>query len=517
MSNAYEDTPETTTPDDLFGPPGDDELAEFAEFADELADTDDDLSDDEPDAGDEPGGETADNVVDLSEARARRRSPSDDMFGWEFFASVNVGGKVRTMFLPEQLANAILDMGPLAVGQGDQKPLIWAYDGGVWKIAMNEVRDRATELLRENYKPDRATAAEHHLTRMLRRSGRVIDGKPRPDIINFKNGILFWKTGEFIDHTPDILSTVQLNTEWVEGAECPEFDAFLASVLPEDLIETVWELIGYTMFSGNPLHKAVMCIGSGRNGKGTLLRAITALLGERNVTSVDLHSLTTERFATVSLYNKLANIAGDIEARHLKNTAKFKQITGEDTIYAEYKGKDGFDFRPWAVPIFSANEIPSSSDASAGYLARWLVLKFPYSFEGCEDRTLTDRITTPEELRGIAYKGVLALRRLMERGNFPETESSREAMAEFRRANDPCREWFEERCDVNPDWPPVNRKVFYDDYKEWCFENGKQTLSSRKFYERLRSYGITERKSNGYPSLFGVKLLPKGDLNSEFG
>jgi putative DNA primase/helicase len=90
----------------------------------------------------------------------------------------------------------------------------------------------------------------------------------------------------------------------------------------------MWELIGYLTYSGNLLHKAVMLSGTGRNGKGTLLRVITALLGDDNTTSVSLHDLVNTRFSTASLFGKNANIAGDIDGGYIENTATFKAITG---------------------------------------------------------------------------------------------------------------------------------------------------------------------------------------------
>ena len=475
---------------------------------------DDDLSD-VPTTEDE--NTTPAQVISLDDIRRRRGLDTiEDLFGLRFFAPVNEGGKIKQRFLPELLAEEILAMGPLALGDGG---LIWAYRGGVWRISNHEIRDRATELLREAYKPDRANAAEHHIQRMLRRDGMIIDcNNPPTDYINFKNGLLNWRTLELAPHTPDIRSTIQLPVNWNPDASCPEFEKFVQSVVPEDVVDTIWELIGYMMMTGNPLHKAVLLIGSGRNGKGTFLRVLTALLGEENVSNVDLHTIASERFGVADLYNRLANIAGDIDAKHLKETARFKQITGEDKIYAEYKGKDGFNFKPFAVPIFSANEIPPSSDSSLGYLSRWLVIKFPYSFRGREDRTLTQRLTTPEELEGIAFQAVLSLKMLMERGDFEMTKSLEEAFKEFHKANDPVLDWLTERCDINPDYPPCPIRRLYEDYKTWCFRNERKALSNRKFYERLESsHGFSRIKSHGVLSYRGIKLLPDDDENTSYG
>ena len=69
-----------------------------------------------------------------------------------------------------------------------------------------------------------------------------------------------------------------------------------------------------------------------------------------------LHDLIENRFRAATLYGKLANIAGDLDAKWLDSTALFKAITGGDTIMGEHKFGAAFDFTPWALPIFSANK-----------------------------------------------------------------------------------------------------------------------------------------------------------------
>jgi putative DNA primase/helicase len=106
---------------------------------------------------------------------------------------------------------------------------------------------------------------------------------PIPDIVNVRNGLLDWRTGLCAAH-PEVLTTVQLGVDYDPAADCPAFEQFLHQVVPADVVDTVWELIGYLMYSGNPLHKAVMLTGTGRNGKGTFLRVMVRCSGAANVT-----------------------------------------------------------------------------------------------------------------------------------------------------------------------------------------------------------------------------------------
>lgn len=406
-------------------------------------------------------------------------------------------------------AGDVMSLGPLRTGADN---VMWSYEHGVWRSDKHAVENRLTRLMAERFRSGNTRTVEA----MVRAHVDTITCDPISDVINFRNGLLDWRTGELAPHSPDVPSTVQLGVEYDPDAECPAFEAFLSQVVPPDVVPMVWELIGYLMYSGNPLHKAVMLTGSGRNGKGTFLRVVLALLDRRNVTSVSLHDLVNTRFTTASLFGALANIAGDIDATYLENTATFKQITGGDTISAEHKGRDRFDFTPWAVPVFSANKIPASADTSAGYLARWLVVPFPHSFEGREDRGLDRRLQTWGELQGIAAKGVRALGTLLDRGDFDLTTSGIAAREEFVRRVDQVRTWLADCCDIDDVHPFVARTELYEVYKRWAGRDGHRPVRASEFYDRLEQGG-------GYPTVYAgtrgfkrIKVLDDGWTTAGF-
>jgi putative DNA primase/helicase len=255
-----------------------------------------------------------------------------------------------------------------------------------------------------------------------------------------------------------------------------------------------------------------MLAGDGRNGKGTLLRAILAILGKANTTSASLHDLLTVRFTTASLFGKLANISGDIDGTYLESTATLKGITGGDQLSAEHKMKDRFDFTPWCVPVFSANKIPASADTSAGYLSRWLVIPFPNSFEGREDRALDDKLRP--ELPGILAAGLRALPELLARGQFSLGDSALEAKADFARRVDQVRNWLHECCGpAQPDergkYPLVNRAELFESYRNWVWADGGKPLKASEFYNRLAAAGVPAGADGvrGVRGFRGIKVV----------
>ena len=453
---------------------------------------------------------TAEGVQDLSPSPDR---PLLDDAAADRWARAQKAGQ----FLDEKggplsanLGAAVMTMGPLGCGLDN---LIWRYRRGVWAPAPREVSNRLVKLTRNCYRSGHVKTIENVVSAFAPR----IDSEPVGQYVNVTNGLLDWRAGMLYGHTPDVLSTVQMSVPWIADAVCPEFDKWLRQVLPADCTELAWELIGYLCYSGNPLHIAVMLVGSGRNGKGTFLRVITAILGKANTTAVSLADLVSNRFRAAKLFGRTANIAGDIDATYLENTALFKAITGEDQITAEHKLKDPFDFTPWAVPVFSANKVPAASDTSAGYLSRWLVLPFPNSFEGREDRTIGAKLQA--ELPGIMAAGLRRLPALLDRGQFSvgTSASACEAKADFARRVDQVRYWVHECCRT---WVPavgepgISRTELYEPYKRWVIRDKGKALKAGEFYDRLEAAGVPYVRNAAGRWFYGIAVTDPCQLST---
>lgn len=394
----------------------------------------------------------------------------------------------------------------------DLSDTFWTYQGGVWsRDRKARIRAAVTARLGERVRRAHKTNVEEYLLGSV----EIIEpSTPQPDVINVRNGMLDWRTGRLRDHDPDDHSTVQLGAAWVPGATCPVVDAWLREVLPPDLLEPsgdspgfMWEVLGYLCYSGNPLHKALLLLGAGRNGKGTFLRLVTSLLGTANVSAVPLHSLVDNRFRVAELEGRLANIAGDIDATWLDSTALFKAITGGDSVTAERKYGAPFDFSPFAVPVYSANAVWGTPDTSMGYMSRWVVLPFPNSFQGVEDRGLDAKLSSQSELEGVLVKAVEGLRVVLSAGNFSEPESVAEAFGRFRDESDPVSAFMRETTEISGGWF-IPRTRIWDIYLTWVIDSGARSkLSRSKLYARLVGAGWVATAQDGVRGFTGRRLV----------
>ena len=400
-----------------------------------------------------------------------------------------------------RLGEAIRQAGHLRVG-ADQR--LYRYVRGVYRADGEAwARARVREAL-----GDRVT--RHHFAEVvtwLHAFPPTVSVVPPEHLLNVENGLLEWRTGRLYPHDPGVVSTVQLPVTWNPEATCPQVEQFFMDVLPDDAeCDFIDEILGYALYAGNPFRKAVLFLGPGGNGKTVVLKLVTGLAGAENVASVPVQVFGENRFAAAELHGRLANICGDLDARAIKRTDVFKMMTGGDPIMAERKNCHPFSFVSFALPMFSANEAPISSDQTQAWFDRWLIVPMHRRFEGNgADPDLAAKITTPAELSGALVLAVNGLRRLMARGGFELPASVKAAGEHYRDRLDTVRGFVTEECSLDPDeWSP--RSTLYKAYRTWCADSGRYAVSATTFNEHLRANypGLEERGRKGIRGWAGI-------------
>lgn len=335
------------------------------------------------------------------------------------------------------------------------------------------------------------------------------------DYIVLENGIYWWRENQLDEHTPALGALSRLPIAYDPIAVPHAFLDWLGQVLDADehLHRHVWEVLGYLLMTGNPMQKIFMLFGEGGNGKGTLLRVIRTMLGRENVSSISMHQLVDDRFASAGLYGKIANLSGDLSARFLSDPQILKEITGGDAIRASHKFGQSFEFVPYAVPVFASNEFFRTSDNSSGWRRRWEVIDFTRTVTGLgpfDEQVLFD------DAPGIFNLAMEGLRRVMARRRFDPPPVARDATERLHDGADPLMLWLDddERVFRGPDESSPSSDV-YRRYAAWCRRNGYSALASGPFGMRLKSQGITKaRPRHGTARTWYYQgLSVMGDIN----
>ncbi len=355
----------------------------------------------------------------------------------------------------------------------------------------------------------------------LTSSNEVIDMNPFGDWVLVNNGRLNPSTGEFKEgFSPDDLYMNPLPVRYDPDATCPELEKFLAEVVGPEYVQTMLEIVGYGLFGGYPIQKVPLLTSPGRSGKGTFEHVLSAFYGSNNVSAVSLHALSGgDKFQGANLVNKRLNIAGELSAEGLKDTAGFKGLTGNDLLTVQRKGEHSFEYRNEAKMIFSTNNVPRTNDDSVGFFARFLPIEFLHNFEAERrmDSNILDRLTTESELSGLLNKSLKAGQELIKRGRFTNDMTAEEVRSWWQSKTDSVLGFLDESTGIvdiqteddfeNHDEGTASRNrtmvpqtVLYEAYKKYCEEQRTNPVKESVFKKKLKEH---------VPDIqFGIKATP---------
>lgn len=126
----------------------------------------------------------------------------------------------------------------------------------------------------------------------------------------------------------------------------PEFKALVQAPA-----QALLQAMGY-----GPYKKAYILQGEKNCGKSTYLDIIGMLIGDENISRVSLEELNAQnRFALAGLEGKIMNLKDDMGYFNMKETGRFKEITGISQSKIEHKGVDGYNAVINAVHMFTTN------------------------------------------------------------------------------------------------------------------------------------------------------------------
>lgn len=325
----------------------------------------------------------------------------------------------------------------------------------------------------------------------------VADEKTQADAryIGFRNGILDVITGEMQPFTSSLAITNQIPWDYNPDAYNELTDKTLSKLSCDDpaIRSLLEECIGYCFYRRNELGKAFILTGDKSNGKSTFLDLVKTVLGDENISALDLKEIG-DRFSTSMMFGKLANIGDDISDDFLQGAqvATFKKVVTGNRIKAERKGQDPFEFNPYVKMLFSANDIPRMKDKTGAVLRRLVIIPFNARFT----KYLPDGSIDPEFDPEIKYKlieqssmeyliriGVAGLQRVLNNRGFTESEKVAEQLEEYENENNPIKMFIEECGEEQIENESVSD--VYAMYQVFCANNGMQCMAKNVFSKQI--------------------------------
>ena len=398
-------------------------------------------------------------------------------------------------FAPKRLADEILNENHFITLSDTE--VIYHYNDGLYKVGgKSEIQKIAQHKLGDY-------SAKRHLNEVVSyiQLKTMVDRKSLnmdKHLINLENGLYDINTGILKSHNPSVLSTARIPVSYDPDATCPNMDKFLSEIVAPDDQQVLVEWAGYALIPDTRIHKAVMLLGNGANGKSVYLNFLTCFIGEMNTSSESLHDLVNNRFSTANLYGKLLNVCPDLPNTKIFDNSKFKNLSGGDkTTRGERKFEGAFDFGNTARMIYSANEVPQMIKGGFATDRRWILIDFPNTFEGENvDINLIEKLTTPEELSGFLNRALPALEVLLENGKFSYTKTVQDVQRMYLINSNSVAAFADECIESGAENTP--KRVVYDEYKNWCENNEIMPKTNNVFGGIFKDLGYTYyRESTG--------------------
>lgn len=333
------------------------------------------------------------------------------------------------------------------------------------------------------------------------------------------NGVIELDTGKFRPGRREDLITIQSPVPWIPDASFGQWEAFLMDLFPgrPEMIQFLRRAVGYSLTGLTREENFFILHGSGRNGKGVLLRTLIAMLGDHAVTT-EFSTLASNPNRGSGPRNDIAALAGRrfVSAQESKEGCRLdepliKSLTGGDLITARFLHKEFMTFRPsWKIWL-ATNHRPEIRGDDVGIWSRPKLIPFTVSFEGREDRGLKQRLLDPVQLAGVLRWAVEGCVEYLRDGlSYPDEII--EATAAYRVESDAIARWVEERC-VTGDGFQAKSRSLYVNFCKWATETGEDSMTETAFGRRLTFR--FDKHRNEYGAYYaGIGLKPS---HSDFG
>lgn len=392
------------------------------------------------------------------------------------------------------------------------------------------------------------TNGQERLLEMCKRIEKPLLAQPEqfdkhPELKACPNGVIDLRSGDLYAGRPDdyLLKSipVSFDKKLFEAADpCPRTNQFLLSSLDNDqeVVDFIWRLLGYGMITRRADHIFVIFWGEhGRNGKDTLIKLVTKVMGEELSGDVSVEMfLQTQTRSSSSSSPDILDLRGmciawinEAESNQKFALAKLKKLTGGGMLSARGNYDKGITrWEQTHLPIMTTNELPRAKADDAAFWARALIVKWPFSFVSDPDPNkphekpeIKDLDTIlAEEKQGVLARMVQGAKEYY-RDGLKVPKKVKEWTQEQRLNFDDIGQFMAEWCirepvqDNDNDYKTkISASELYDAFCLWYAINRdkRYSISSRRFGEMLNKKNVPLKRSNGSWRL-GITLTSEAD------
>jgi len=250
--------------------------------------------------------------------------------------------------------------------------------------------------------------------------------------------------------------------------------------------------------------RAYILAGEADAGKSSYVTTfLPKFFGSESVSSVSLHNIVSDRFASGNLENKILNAYDDLSDKELGAVGQFKALTGATIHNIERKHQGAYSGRVFCVHAFSCNQLPKVPEScmyDAAFWDRWIIIRFSYSFD--IDPTFQEKLVQNANLSAFLTMLISMMVYIRQSGALPFDQTPGEVMSLWLQRADPVAQFIDEMCSVSPTINAFDQNKLFKAYSEWFdgqdpkIDPRKKLKTRSKFGEALIKYKFTVKKTS---------------------
>jgi putative DNA primase/helicase len=341
------------------------------------------------------------------------------------------------------------------------------------------------------------------------------------DSLNVLNGTIDLRTGELRTHTRDEHHSKLAPVIYDPNATCERWERFLLEIFggDKDLVRYMQRVIGYTLTGRTREEVFFLLWGDGRNGKGTMVETLQAMLGDyADTIAPEALMLKNESGGNTPELAKLKGIrfapSSETEAKRKLAEALVKRITGGDSLSVCAKYENPFTYKPEFKLWLATNKKPTVSGTDLGIWSRIKMIPFTAKFEGeSVDKTLKE--TLRNEMSGIlawCVRGSIEWYQ-HQLGTCAVVEA---ATNQYKEESNSIARFIDDCCDTDNSELTISSSALFDAYKRYCNENRLDAENIKTFKTALESRGFTVKRTKAGVIWTGIDLADTFDSFAEF-
>lgn len=282
----------------------------------------------------------------------------------------------------------------------------------------------------------------------------------------------------------------------------------------EELVNTIQLLLGDAITGRTNKDLLVIMYGNGSNGKSTFIKTVKKVFGDYGKTMNSELLLQNKNSSAQSTEFSYAALKGariitmsETNESEKMNDKVIKQLTSGETISAQKKFGDQFEYEPSFSPWMSTNNLPIIRSKDFGIWRRIFLIPFLVKFtDETKDIHMPEKLSAEmPQILGWIIQGCLKLNKEY-KGVVPKPKCIEEALSDYKNEMDSVNIYISSNCQNFPGYK-TSAATLFQDYKKWALDNNEYLMSESKFKADMVKHGFALKKdANSGWAYVGIKL-----------